>query len=262
MKWTEHHDVALDLWMLDLKCTDALIRKQLKRKLQRLELDPEEIESERLLFVAGQSERLTGLLPKPWPPVEVIPTVAKEDVEKATVDAVQNPPTVPEPEVSPPLPPTSAPSNGEVIPVAEVAPPLEPKPESKPARMDPKLEPKPKMELPPKPTRKESKPPAPVAKQPVKAPSDVPVAHPTLPDMNSVKSSTLVSLGYSDHILFVEFDEGPVYYYKDVPESIFDLLMQTDAANRLDNAGISLGKLFHHLVRAHPEIYPFRKWRS
>jgi hypothetical protein len=60
-------------------------------------------------------------------------------------------------------------------------------------------------------------------------------------ERSAVSSSSLASIGYDGDSLTleVEFINGSVYQYYDVPEEIFDDLL---------NAG-SIGSYFHHNVR-------------
>ena len=47
-----------------------------------------------------------------------------------------------------------------------------------------------------------------------------------------VSSSTIVSIGFSDGVLEVEFSSGAVYRYQDVPKELFDRLVQAESIGR------------------------------
>lgn len=47
-----------------------------------------------------------------------------------------------------------------------------------------------------------------------------------------VESSNLKSVGYEDNVLEIEFLDGGVYQYFDVPESIYDGLVQAESAGK------------------------------
>jgi hypothetical protein len=65
-----------------------------------------------------------------------------------------------------------------------------------------------------------------------------------------VSSSNIASVGYDADaaILEIEFNDGSVYEYYDVPESVYDGLM----------AASSHGKYFHGHIR---DVYRFRRIR-
>lgn len=47
-----------------------------------------------------------------------------------------------------------------------------------------------------------------------------------------VQSSNLRSVGYEDNVLEIEFLDGGVYQYFDVPESIYTGLIQAESAGK------------------------------
>lgn len=80
--------------------------------------------------------------------------------------------------------------------------------------------------------------------------------------MNKIESSTIKSIGwraYTDEpdrgVLFVRFVKGGPkgYKYENVPERIFHHLMNANIVNEQ----ISVGSLFHDLVKKHPDLYPY-----
>lgn len=65
-----------------------------------------------------------------------------------------------------------------------------------------------------------------------------------------VKSSNLHSVGYdsSNQILEIEFNSGGIYQYSQVPEDIYNSLMNADSKGRyfiqnIKNAGFSYSKI-------------------
>jgi len=66
----------------------------------------------------------------------------------------------------------------------------------------------------------------------------------------TVKSSNLRSIGYdmSTQTLEIEFNSGGIYQYSQVPENIYDGLMNAP----------SHGRYFHHFIR---DKYPTRRVR-
>lgn len=64
--------------------------------------------------------------------------------------------------------------------------------------------------------------------------------------MIPVSSSDLSSVGYEDDTLYIRFNSGATYYYRNVPESVYINLMNAP----------SKGKYFHAHIKG---VYPFGK---
>lgn len=82
--------------------------------------------------------------------------------------------------------------------------------------------------------------------------------------MHKIDSSTIASIGWRDNVLLVKFkkakDPKEHYQYKNVPESIFKQLLSANEANsRIGDHQVSVGSLFHTLIKLHPNVYPFEK---
>ena len=75
-------------------------------------------------------------------------------------------------------------------------------------------------------------------------------------DRTPVVSSNIKSIGYSeeDNVLEVEFINGSVYQYEDVPEEIYTELMEAS------ESGGSVGKLFNRLVKQAEYSYRRVEW--
>lgn len=58
-----------------------------------------------------------------------------------------------------------------------------------------------------------------------------------------VSSSNIASIGYdaAEQILEVEFNNGSIYQYYDVPESIYDGLMSASSHGKFLNANVKNG---------------------
>lgn len=83
--------------------------------------------------------------------------------------------------------------------------------------------------------------------------------------MVKVTSSQIKSMGFveGDDILYVRFKSNDLYLYRNVPEKIFDLFMCAELSNDENKHNeVSLGSMFHYLIRIHPALYPFEKIES
>ncbi|TKF53223.1 KTSC domain-containing protein [Vibrio lentus] len=57
-------------------------------------------------------------------------------------------------------------------------------------------------------------------------------------DMISVSSSNIDSIGYEDETLQIQFLNGSIYQYFDVPEHIFTGLIEADSAGKFLAANV------------------------
>lgn len=70
------------------------------------------------------------------------------------------------------------------------------------------------------------------------------------PMWNEVESSNISALAFEEpSYLFVRFNSGDTYRYKNVPREVFTEMLEAE----------SVGKAFHRLIRSQPETYPFQK---
>ena len=75
----------------------------------------------------------------------------------------------------------------------------------------------------------------------------------------TMTSTAIQCLTYlaDEQVLEVVFSSGETYLYENIPAGIPKLLTDADAVNR--NGGpirMSVGSLFHFLIRQHPDKYP------
>ena len=78
--------------------------------------------------------------------------------------------------------------------------------------------------------------------------------------MSKINSSQIKAIDWVDGTLFVEFRIGGIYRYEEVPERIYDLLIQANRTNQsiVGAEAISVGSLFHYLVKIHKDKYPYK----
>jgi len=64
-----------------------------------------------------------------------------------------------------------------------------------------------------------------------------------LPEMKSVESSNLSSVGYNEETseLFVQFKNGGIYMYKDVPANVHAELISAESVGKYFNAHVKSG---------------------
>lgn len=84
------------------------------------------------------------------------------------------------------------------------------------------------------------------------------------PELKEVHSSTITKIGWEAETLFVVFNSNQkiCYTYANVPKKLFQLLDDADYINqRIEplTREVSLGSLFHYLIKIHPDKYPFEK---
>ena len=75
----------------------------------------------------------------------------------------------------------------------------------------------------------------------------------------TASSTPIQSLTYlpDEQVLEVVFNSGQSYLYENVPPGIPKLLTDAEAVNRHGGrVHMSVGSLFHHLVKLHPDKYP------
>ena len=60
-----------------------------------------------------------------------------------------------------------------------------------------------------------------------------------LPVRSGIIKSVGYGYGYEDRVLTIEFTNGSIYKYNDVPENVYDALMTAD----------SVGSYFHHNIK-------------
>lgn len=88
-----------------------------------------------------------------------------------------------------------------------------------------------------------------------------------IPLMTRVKSGQIQRIGWWDKFeggidLWIEFKNGDVYKYKNVPRELGQLFLDGNEINkgaRSSGLKISLGRLFHYTIKIHPKLYPFKK---
>jgi hypothetical protein len=84
-------------------------------------------------------------------------------------------------------------------------------------------------------------------------------------ESHKVSGSTQIEkLEWSDDAgkgrLTVTFEGGQQYRYGEVPKALYDLLVQANLMNEeSETEEISVGSLFHYLVKIHPDKYPYEK---
>lgn len=59
------------------------------------------------------------------------------------------------------------------------------------------------------------------------------------PSLIKVSSSFIEAVGHENFELYIKFESGTVYKYKDVPVSVFDHILE------LNECGESIGQYFH-----------------
>lgn len=80
-------------------------------------------------------------------------------------------------------------------------------------------------------------------------------------EMVKIKNSSQIeAIGYKDGFLYVRFLKGGLYKYQNVPQSIYEsLLACNDVNNETRLNKVSIGSLFHDLIKRHADSYPFKK---
>lgn len=59
------------------------------------------------------------------------------------------------------------------------------------------------------------------------------------PDLIKVSSSFIEAVGYGNFELYIKFNSGTIYKYKDVPVSVYDKILE------LNECDESIGQYFH-----------------
>jgi len=68
-------------------------------------------------------------------------------------------------------------------------------------------------------------------------------------DWNPVESSNIQALAYDGVFMYVRFLSGGIYRYGNVPESVYQELLNAE----------SVGGSFHRLIKKNPDKYPYQK---
>lgn len=69
--------------------------------------------------------------------------------------------------------------------------------------------------------------------------------------MTLVKSSQILKIGYSEknHVLAIEFHNGSVYHYMNVPKTVYSALSNSS----------SVGRYFTDEIKSQPDVYPYTR---
>lgn len=57
-------------------------------------------------------------------------------------------------------------------------------------------------------------------------------------ELKKVKSSNIDSVGYENENLYIQYQSGTIYKYKNVPKVIYESLMDSDSKGRYMNSSI------------------------
>jgi len=57
-------------------------------------------------------------------------------------------------------------------------------------------------------------------------------------ELKKVKSSNIDSVGYENENLYIQYQSGAIYKYKNVPKVIYESLMDSDSKGRYMNSSI------------------------
>lgn len=57
-------------------------------------------------------------------------------------------------------------------------------------------------------------------------------------ELKKVKSSNIDSVGYENENLYIQYQSGAIYKYKNVPKIIYESLMDSDSKGRYMNSSI------------------------
>ena len=57
-------------------------------------------------------------------------------------------------------------------------------------------------------------------------------------ELRKVKSSNIDSVGYENENLYIQYQSGAIYKYKNVPKIIYESLMDSDSKGRYMNSSI------------------------
>lgn len=66
-------------------------------------------------------------------------------------------------------------------------------------------------------------------------------------ELKKVKSSNIESVGYENENLYIQYQSGTIYKYKNVPKVIYESLMDSDSKGRFMNSEIKNKYLFERL---------------
>lgn len=66
-------------------------------------------------------------------------------------------------------------------------------------------------------------------------------------ELRKVKSSNIDSVGYENENLYIQYQSGIIYKYKNVPKVIYESLMDSDSKGRFMNSEIKNKYLFERL---------------
>lgn len=74
-------------------------------------------------------------------------------------------------------------------------------------------------------------------------------------------SDVLKEMVHDGVILTVTFVTDKVYEYQKVPQKLYQLFESIESANQQlkPETRTSVGRLFHYLIRIHPNLYPFKE---
>lgn len=67
--------------------------------------------------------------------------------------------------------------------------------------------------------------------------------------LTPVQSSQIAAMGQENGVTRVQFNNGAVYDYQNVPPEIFQQILTAD----------SVGAMFNQLVKKFPDRYPYKK---
>lgn len=65
--------------------------------------------------------------------------------------------------------------------------------------------------------------------------------------LRKVKSSNIESVGYENENLYIQYQSGAIYKYKNVPKVIYESLIDSDSKGRFMNSEIKNKYLFERL---------------
>ena len=66
-------------------------------------------------------------------------------------------------------------------------------------------------------------------------------------ELKKVKSSNIDSVGYENENLYIQYQSGVIYKYKNVPKVIYESLIDSDSKGRFMNSEIKNKYLFERL---------------
>lgn len=66
-------------------------------------------------------------------------------------------------------------------------------------------------------------------------------------ELKKVKSSNIDSVGYENENLYIQYQSGAIYKYKNVPKVIYESLIDSDSKGRFMNSEIKNKYLFERL---------------